>query len=173
MPKAADPFAGITEAPTSRKTADGRPIHELDTGTIPVTLTGTHLADGKANSSTDCAFALAIKPMPGVTGVHVWRKRVYIDFTDRQLRCALRKESTLVVVLNDIGGGKLAKPGQYVLHPISMSERFAGKAEKNKRQRLGPKNPHGKPSGPKSSTGDYLTVAGVRSGVGQVHTKSA
>ena len=48
-----NPFAGITEAPTDRTTADGRPIFELDTGTIPVTLTGNHLREGKANSSTE------------------------------------------------------------------------------------------------------------------------
>lgn len=174
MPKVTNPFAGITEAPTDRQTADGRPIFELDKGSIPVTLTGTHLRDGKANSSTECSFALAILPMPGVTGVHVWRRRVYIDFADRQLRAGLNKAGTQVIVLNDVSAGKLAHPGNYVLVPICMSERFAGKTAKNKRRKL-VANPYG--SGvrntARSSTGDYLTVAGVRSGVGQVHTKRA
>ena len=168
------PFAGITEAPTDRKTADGRPIFELDTGTIPVVLTGTHLRDGKANSSTHCSFALAITPMPGVTGVHVWRQRVYIDFADRQLRAALPKASKRVVVLNDLSAGKLAQPGSYTLVPIGMSERFAGKRIKNQRAKVsGYASPRGKMATQHSTTGDYLTVAGVRSGVGQVHTQRA
>ena len=169
-----NPFAGITEAPTDRITADGRPITELDTGTIPVVLTGTHLRDGKANSSTECSFALAILPMPGVTGVHVWRQRVYIDFADRQLRAALPKASKRVVVLNDLSAGKLAQPGSYTLVPIGMSERFAGKRIKNQRAKVsGYASPRGKMATQHSTTGDYLTVAGVRSGVGQVHTQRA
>jgi len=172
--KSSNPFAGITETPTNRITADGRPITELETGTIPVTLTGTHLRDGKANSSTECSFALAILPMPGVTGVHVWRRRVYIDFTDRQLRAALPKAGKRVVALNDISAGKLAQPGNYTLIPISPSETFAGKAEKNKHQRTkGWATKRGPVNTSHSPTGDYLTVAGVRNGVGQVHTKSA
>jgi len=168
------PFAGITEAPTDRKTADGRPIFELDTGTIPVVLTGTHLRDGKANSSTHCSFALAITPMPGVTGVHVWRQRVYIDFADRQLRAALPKRSKTVVVLNDLRAGKLVTPGSYDLVPISKSEPFAGKRIKNQRAKAsGYATKRGKLATQHSSTGDYLTVAGVRSGVGQVHTQKA
>ena len=169
-----NPFAGITEAPTDRKTADGRPIYELDTGCIPVVLTGTHLRDGKANSSTECSFALAILPMPGVTGVHVWRQRVYIDFADRQLRAALPKAGKAVVVLNDLSAGKLAKPGSYTLVPIGMSERFAGKRIKNQRAKVsGYASPRGKMATQHSTTGDYLTVAGVRNGVGQVHTQKA
>jgi hypothetical protein len=169
-----DPFAGITEASTDRKTADGRPIFELDAGTIPVVLTGTHLRDGKANSSTECSFALAILPMPGVTGVHVWRQRVYIDFPDRQLRAALPKAGTAVVVLNDLSAGKLAKPGSYTLVPIAKSERFAGKRIKNQRAKAaGYKTKRGSMATQHSPTGDYLTVAGVRNGVGQVHTQKA
>jgi hypothetical protein len=172
--KNSNPFAGITEAPTNRQTADGRPIFELDKGTIPVVLTGTHLRDGKANSSTECSFALAILPMPGVTGVHVWRQRVYIDFADRQLRAALPREGKAVIVLNDLSSGKLAKPGSYTLVPISMSERFAGKRIKNQRARAkGYATKRGPMATQHSPTADHLTVAGVRNGVGQGHTKGA